>query len=377
MPPQFQQIADELQQRGGAPPDGAAAPAAGSQAAAAAEGSGVLGGSMGAGADEGAAGVPQAGIGGGGRGSGDGGGGTAPAGAAGAARKYTITPHDGPPAGAEPGQDATQQQQQAQAQQPNGAGPAEPAMVLLVGGQRYHVVNTQLLLLSMLREYAAFRDAVPAFAAEVRRRGLAGMWGGWEWGAAGSCGNCSSAAVARSMCFPPSSLPANQGVIPCVPCFPPPAAQVAQRVLELLKVFNSRTCQLVLGAGAMQVGLRQRAGGRAAAGRAGCPEGGRLGRRSRSLASNFPAPPHPASAPCSLAPSQPQQVSGLKSITAKHLALSCQCLGAFMALHPALAALFTQARAGAVERAPCGSSTGWKAGVQSVMPAKAPLLAAH
>lgn len=30
--------------------------------------------------------------------------------------------------------------------------------------------------------------------------------------------------------------------------------QVAQRVLELLKVFNSRTCQLVLGAGAMQVG---------------------------------------------------------------------------------------------------------------------------
>ncbi len=31
--------------------------------------------------------------------------------------------------------------------------------------------------------------------------------------------------------------------------------QVAQRVLELLKVFNSRTCQLVLGAGAMQVGF--------------------------------------------------------------------------------------------------------------------------
>ena len=35
------------------------------------------------------------------------------------------------------------------------------------------------------------------------------------------------------------------------------------------------------------------------------------------------------------------QVSGLKSITAKHLALSCQCLGAFMALHPALVAVFT------------------------------------
>lgn len=38
----------------------------------------------------------------------------------------------------------------------------------------------------------------------------------------------------------------------------------------------------------------------------------------------------------------PRQVSGLKSITAKHLALSCQCLGAFMALHPALVAAFTQ-----------------------------------
>jgi hypothetical protein len=36
------------------------------------------------------------------------------------------------------------------------------------------------------------------------------------------------------------------------------------------------------------------------------------------------------------------QVSGLRSITAKHLAVSCQCLGAFMALHPALLALFTQ-----------------------------------
>jgi hypothetical protein len=33
-------------------------------------------------------------------------------------------------------------------------------------------------------------------------------------------------------------------------------------------------------------------------------------------------------------------VSGLKSITAKHLAVSCQCLSAFVALHPALAAAF-------------------------------------
>ena len=59
----------------------------------------------------------------------------------------------------------------------------------------------------------------------------------------------------------------------------------AQRVRCYAQVFNSRTCQLVLGAGAMQV-------------------------------------------------------AGLKSITAKHLALSCQCLGALIALHaPLLAAL--------------------------------------
>ena len=52
------------------------------------------------------------------------------------------------------------------------------------------------------------------------------------------------------------------------------------------QVFNSRTCQLVLGAGAMQT-------------------------------------------------------TGLKSISAKHLALCCQCLGALIALHPALVPVFT------------------------------------
>ena len=53
-----------------------------------------------------------------------------------------------------------------------------------------------------------------------------------------------------------------------------------------MQVFNSRMCQLVLGAGAMQV-------------------------------------------------------SGLRSITAKHLALSSQCLSAYMALHPFLKSLLT------------------------------------
>ena len=36
------------------------------------------------------------------------------------------------------------------------------------------------------------------------------------------------------------------------------------------------------------------------------------------------------------------QVSGLKSITAKHLAISFQCLGAAIALHPTLALIFSQ-----------------------------------
>ena len=53
-----------------------------------------------------------------------------------------------------------------------------------------------------------------------------------------------------------------------------------------LQVFNARMCQLVLGAGAMQI-------------------------------------------------------AGLKSITAKHLALSCQCVGVLVELHPALLAALT------------------------------------
>ncbi|KAK9830219.1 hypothetical protein WJX72_010418 [[Myrmecia] bisecta] len=103
----------------------------------------------------------------------------------------------------------------------------DSATVLVLGLQRFHVVNTALMLLKLLEEYLTFQDLVPAFGGEV-----------------------------------------------------------ARRVVELLKVFNSRTCQLVLGAGAMQV-------------------------------------------------------AGLKSITAKHLALSCQCLGALITLHPRLCAAFT------------------------------------
>lgn len=71
-----------------------------------------------------------------------------------------------------------------------------PAATLRVAAQHFHIVHTEQLLLGMLREYLAFRDAVPAFGGDV-----------------------------------------------------------AQRVLELLKIFNSKACQLVLGAGAMQVSL--------------------------------------------------------------------------------------------------------------------------
>jgi hypothetical protein len=110
----------------------------------------------------------------------------------------------------------------------NGHPTATSSDVLLVDGAKYHVVQALLFLLGILGDSLAFRDAVPAFGAEV-----------------------------------------------------------AQRVLELLKIFNSKSCQLVLGAGAMQV-------------------------------------------------------AGLKSITAKHLAVSCQCLGALIALHPAVEVCFTE-----------------------------------
>lgn len=38
-------------------------------------------------------------------------------------------------------------------------------------------------------------------------------------------------------------------------CLPSLSFEVVQRVVEILKHFNTRTCQLVLGAGAMQVSL--------------------------------------------------------------------------------------------------------------------------
>lgn len=36
-------------------------------------------------------------------------------------------------------------------------------------------------------------------------------------------------------------------------CLPALSSEVVHRVVEILKLFNTRTCQLVLGAGAMQV----------------------------------------------------------------------------------------------------------------------------
>lgn len=89
---------------------------------------------------------------------------------------------------------------------------------LLVRGEIYHVVSSALMMLKMVAEYLDIANALPALATEV-----------------------------------------------------------VHRIAEILKIFNTRTCQLVLGAGAMQV-------------------------------------------------------SGLKSITAKHLALSSQCISLFYAL---------------------------------------------
>jgi vacuolar protein sorting-associated protein 54 len=96
------------------------------------------------------------------------------------------------------------------------------SLTLEVNGKRFHLVNSALMVLKLLDEYLALYDIVPTFGAEI-----------------------------------------------------------VHRMLELLKLFNSQTCQLVLGAGAMQT-------------------------------------------------------AGLKSISAKQLALSCQCVGMLAALHPLL-----------------------------------------
>jgi len=114
----------------------------------------------------------------------------------------------------------------------NGGG--EPELKLRIGGHNnnascYQVVQSMLLLLNILNDYLAFRKAVPSFNAEV-----------------------------------------------------------TQRAVHLLKAFNLRSCQLVLGAGAMQT------------------------------------------------------AAGLRSITAKHLALCCSSIDALSALvDPYLQQAFT------------------------------------
>ena len=52
-------------------------------------------------------------------------------------------------------------------------GPSSLQAVLVVGGAGFHLVNTGLALLRMLREYVAFQDAVPAFASDTARRVVA------------------------------------------------------------------------------------------------------------------------------------------------------------------------------------------------------------
>jgi vacuolar protein sorting-associated protein 54 len=108
-----------------------------------------------------------------------------------------------------------------------GAG-AAPAATLRVGAARFHAVQAAQSALCMLGDYVALADLVPALRADA-----------------------------------------------------------AARVLELLKTFNARACQLVLGAGAMHT-------------------------------------------------------AGLRSITARHLAASSQAVAALEALHPALEAALVE-----------------------------------
>lgn len=98
--------------------------------------------------------------------------------------------------------------------------------LLYINGKGFHTVRTVQVLLSVLKQYHAFCTAVPVLTADA-----------------------------------------------------------SQRVVELLRTFNSRTCQLILGAGAMQV-------------------------------------------------------SGLRSISVKHLAIACHSVRAMLALYPALQAVF-------------------------------------
>jgi len=118
----------------------------------------------------------------------------------------------------------------------NGGGEAGELQTLIIAGKEYRTIRTMHVLLELLQQYLAFCDIAPAFTPDV-----------------------------------------------------------GQRVLGLLRTFNSRTCQLILGAGAMQV-------------------------------------------------------SGLKSISAKHLAISCHSVRAAAALFPALEAALVQSVEAAARR---------------------------
>lgn len=184
--------------------------------------------------------------------------------------------------------------------------------MLAVDGTRFHAVQSELVLLRLIAQELRFLDVARSLAAEVTHRVVELIKASdsftqdscphirktgpthhvWSMSRDGcpECWTCdinvNRGRLRITLILQNIHQPAVQR---CnhVSAVPRTAETRNYNVISLaycLQVFNSRMCQLVLGAGAMQV-------------------------------------------------------AGLKSITAKHLALSCQCLGALIALQPPLATL--------------------------------------
>ncbi|CAI5944070.1 unnamed protein product [Closterium sp. NIES-64] len=228
-------------------------------------------------------------------------------------------------------------------------------------GVKYHVTASTCTLLSGTKECVAVAEALRSLSGEVEQRpafirqptlkstlSSLLMRPPYPTSACTLLSGGEYVAVAEALSsLACTLLSVTREYVAVAEALPSLAGEVVQRLADLLKLFNSRTCQLVLGAGAMQVG-RGLHGWQAGCRRAWAPcrwggacMGGKQGVGVHGRHAGGEGLAWVAS-----------RVSGLKTITAKHLALSSQCISLVYALIPdlrrILSAFIPDARRGLV-----------------------------
>ena len=176
-----------------------------------------------------------------------------------------------------------------------GDGDTKAQAHLRVGGKDYHVVAAVLMMLGLIESYLHYQEVVPVFTGEVAHR-IVELLKVCLLACQHACVSPDSSGLPLNMRAPcrqhvlPGAvltlLPWAQGCSACQGGSIRKTQHVHVEAEYMVQVFNSRTCQLVLGAGALAA-------------------------------------------------------AGLRSITAKHLAMAAQCVGAIMGLHPSLTAILT------------------------------------